>query len=497
MVTANTDIPDGAAPGQLVGYYNASAGSITVEGGTVAAGAHVILMWTGTAWQVLGASGGGGTVTPPGAPTITVDNAAETSLSVAYSGAGPQYRLRIDSGAWVSKSSAGTHTFTGLTAGTSHTIEAQQSTDGTTWSASASWTGSTASPPPTSGFVRFGAPANVTETGNATTGWGYNRPDDSVEWSLASVAGIPAGADGHFDIKFSALATYYAGLGLYPTAAIPEPHLSRPSDGRFVDTYGSVYDLNAPNGLGTKTTTAPAATDTIRLARAGGDTVITVIRANGTQIELSRRTETVTDPLFVHIFPGVGQGRTVIESVAGVGVTEWGDLDGTVAAVRMTIPSGTTGITESGNATTGWTYTSSNTTGNPALSVSTYGNAAGSNVILATIGGITAGTASARVAFSASTIGDSNRTWLWVDASGALQWDGGIYGGGAVSGVTGITGTLYLAARINTILWSLDGRYWREMASVFDGSSYNAARYVLTDAPTGSGTVTAKVAVRK
>lgn len=146
-VTANTDVPDGTMPGQLVGYYNAASTSITVEGGTVAAGAHVILMWTGTAWQVLGTSGGG-TVTPPGAPTITVDNAAETSLSVAYSGAGPQYRLRIDSGAWVSKSSAGTHTFTGLTAGTSHTIEAQQSADsGTTWSASSSWTGSTAAAP--------------------------------------------------------------------------------------------------------------------------------------------------------------------------------------------------------------------------------------------------------------------------------------------------------------------------------------------------------------
>ena len=89
-VTANTDIPDGAAPGQLVGYYNASAGSITVEGGTVAAGAHVILMWTGTAWVTVATGTLGATdptptdTTPPTAGALSVSTTStEANLSVA------------------------------------------------------------------------------------------------------------------------------------------------------------------------------------------------------------------------------------------------------------------------------------------------------------------------------------------------------------------------------------------------------------------------------
>lgn len=88
-VTANTDAPDGATPGQLVGYYNAAATAITVEGGTVAAGEYVILMWTGTAWQALGAGSG---PVDPGTPTEVapvepiVDNSLHTITIPAVTG---------------------------------------------------------------------------------------------------------------------------------------------------------------------------------------------------------------------------------------------------------------------------------------------------------------------------------------------------------------------------------------------------------------------------
>jgi hypothetical protein len=134
-VTANTDIPNGTTPGQLVGYYNAAATSITVEGGTVAAGAYVILMWTGTAWQVLGTSGGGGTVTPtdttpPTAGALSVSTTStEANLSVA--GAlddvalhATPYSFSKDAGAtWTAWQAATTYKFTGLASSTSFTFQ--------------------------------------------------------------------------------------------------------------------------------------------------------------------------------------------------------------------------------------------------------------------------------------------------------------------------------------------------------------------------------------
>ena len=57
-----------------------------------------------------------------------------------------QRRVRIDGGAWEVLTVATTKTFTGLTASSSHTIDAQAGDAAGNWSTSTSWSGSTAAP---------------------------------------------------------------------------------------------------------------------------------------------------------------------------------------------------------------------------------------------------------------------------------------------------------------------------------------------------------------
>lgn len=89
--------------------------------------------------------------TAPTAPTLAVDATSQTQLVATVTGGTDavgvtQRRVRLDGGAWEVLTVATTKTYSGLTAGSAHTIDAQAGDAAGNWSTSASWSGSTAAP---------------------------------------------------------------------------------------------------------------------------------------------------------------------------------------------------------------------------------------------------------------------------------------------------------------------------------------------------------------
>ena len=132
--------------------------------------------------------------TAPTSPALTVDATSQTQLVATVTGGTDnvgvtQRRVRIDGGAWEVLTVATTKTFTGLTASSSHTIDAQAGDAAGNWSTSTSWSGSTAAPAVTATsptdlaglyyYFNLADPATITLSGAAVT----------------AVAGAPRGAD--------------------------------------------------------------------------------------------------------------------------------------------------------------------------------------------------------------------------------------------------------------------------------------------------------------
>lgn len=146
---------DNAKPnGFLIGYRVTA--TATIEGALFAPGSYIFERDTsvGSGWTFRTIEMGEAVITGPDteaptAPDLTVDNSSQTQLVATFSGgtddtAVTQYRTRIDGGAWTVGASP--RTFTGLTASTSYTIDAQAGDAAGNWSASDTWTGSTAAP---------------------------------------------------------------------------------------------------------------------------------------------------------------------------------------------------------------------------------------------------------------------------------------------------------------------------------------------------------------
>ena len=77
-----TNIPAGDATDNLAAYYNSGSAPITVQGTSIAAGAHAVWAWVSGAWVLLSAGTGG--TPPPDGETITKAPAAPTFNTFAH-----------------------------------------------------------------------------------------------------------------------------------------------------------------------------------------------------------------------------------------------------------------------------------------------------------------------------------------------------------------------------------------------------------------------------
>ncbi|MCT1459851.1 hypothetical protein M3G03_09945 [Aestuariimicrobium sp. p3-SID1156] len=185
-ITGNTTPAAGTTAGQLAGYRNTSASAITVAGFSVAAGAGIILEWTGSAWAKaadLAALATGGTTPPadttaPTAGTLSVTPAATSAvLSVAGASdagglhAAPYAFSTNSGGVWSAWQAASSYTATGLTPSTSygfrHKVRDAAGNESQGAIVTASTTAAPAdSTPPTAGTLAASA---VTQTGFTLT----------------------------------------------------------------------------------------------------------------------------------------------------------------------------------------------------------------------------------------------------------------------------------------------------------------------------------------
>lgn len=513
-VTTNTTTPAGTL-GALVGYLAQAA--VTINGETVASGDWIVFAWNGSAWVTV-ATGTLGTpaptdTTPPSAVTgLTVSSITDTTATVTWTAStdaesSVSYKWRAYPTGTTAPAYAATAALTvpltGLLPGTDYTVEVYALSAGGPSASATSATFTTTVP--VSPFLRMNYPdTSVTETGNATDGWSYSYSGAVNGVELLSHMGIPFGADGAIEVRVDGISTndpaFAVGLSASPLGSGGGTNMLSVWKGASPNYRILEPAAHAAGTLVTVTSTAFANGDIMRIARVGGSTVFSVSKDNReTWIDLYTKVETFDASLHPSIRTYYGSVANY-SSIRQSGMTEWGDLDGTLMPVRMSIPAGTTGIVESGSASAGWAYACDTTTGDPATSVSTYGNVAGSNTILATIEGITPGTPSAKVWFASTPTGSGgDRISLWVDAAGVLQWESGIYGSGSLAGQT-FTDSVRLASVMisggNKLAWSRDGIRWRTTAA-FDGSWYATARSVLASAPSGKATIKARVAIRK
>ena len=204
----SVDLDNTKADGYLIGYKVTA--TTTIEGVTFAAGSYIFERDSGVTagWTyrtIDAATPIAGDTTAPTAPTLTVDNSASDQLVATFTGGTDavgvtQYRSRIDAGAWTVGASP--RTFSGLTASTSYTIDAQAGDAAGNWSVSDSWTGSTAAAAPTWTTV---ATDDFTGT-DATTLIGRTTTTGGLTWSAHPAdAGAPiiqtnkaAGSDAAF-----------------------------------------------------------------------------------------------------------------------------------------------------------------------------------------------------------------------------------------------------------------------------------------------------------
>ena len=172
--TSVTTIPAGDAVDNLAAYYNSGASAITVQGTSIAAGAHAVWAWVSGAWTPLASGTGGGGTPTLGVPTCAVDSVTSSSITVSYSTTTPDaasWQYRIDGGATGALDGTSSDEISGLSPLQSGTIEVRYEVGATwsAWSAPVAWQ-TTA---PALAALRLPTSASVAETGDASSGYVY------------------------------------------------------------------------------------------------------------------------------------------------------------------------------------------------------------------------------------------------------------------------------------------------------------------------------------
>ncbi len=223
-------IPDGDAEDTLAAYYNSGASPITVQGTSIAAGAHAVWAWVSGAWTLLasGTGGDGGEVVLS-APSVSIDSVTHDSITAAYSTSTPDaasWQYRLDGGTVGALDGASPDTISGLSPLQSGTIEVRYAVGAvwSPWSAPVAWQTSAL----TLSWLQLPTTANVTETWDAENGYTYTWAGSATPAKLIAQAGQD------FQIQFRV-----AGIG--ESNAEPKVQTSR--------STGSVLGNAAPFGL--------------------------------------------------------------------------------------------------------------------------------------------------------------------------------------------------------------------------------------------------------
>ena len=348
-------IPAGDAVDNLAAYYNSGASAITVQGTSIAAGAHAVWAWVSGAWVLLSS----GTSEPAAsltAPTVVVDSATATSITVSYSTAttgvtGWQYRL--DSGSPAALDGASPDIISGLTPSQSGTIEVRFTIDGTTWSpwGVASYLANSdktfaplRSYPYDSVTTISGSLATgVSATSTAATKLSTSHQAPVGTSGYGALVKVNSGGTG---VHFLLSNTVTAGAG--PANITTNiSHELRAVAGKYCvldPAYPSTVTVEAGDVLWAKYTGSAVE---YSVSKDDGATWLSIASAPVST--------TPTSPVAPYIsFAGAAE----IAWMKTHGMTRWGDVDNSESAVTLTLPSAT-GITNNG----GGSYTFTNATG--------------------------------------------------------------------------------------------------------------------------------------
>ena len=246
-----TTIPDGTLVDNLAAYYNSGATAITVQGTSIAAGAHAVWAWVSGAWTLL-ASGTGGVpaslAAPTGLTSTPTSDGAALSWSAVVGAAG--YVVKVDSSAWMAVTET-SYIATGLAAG-SHSWQVA-ATDANGTGAATSGTFVVTVP---AGFIYttdyFDTPTALA-TIDQTSTYDWTAPIGGSGWpvALATVENNVARSGGGGKVAIPATD---GRISVLVSGAIQLRIYARGGGVRIrIDTSGKVYDDIAATQIGTAT----------------------------------------------------------------------------------------------------------------------------------------------------------------------------------------------------------------------------------------------------
>lgn len=495
-------IPDGDAIDNLAAYYNSGASAITVQGTSIAAGAHAVWAWVSGAWMLLASSGGTPPTEPavPATPTVIVESTTTDSITVGYSSTTSgitAWQYRLNAGTAGALDGTTPDTLAGVTV-SSGTVEVRCSVDGTTWSpwGSALYALQAA----TSGrYVRASdsvANPYATESGDLTTGYTYTAPAGAFA-GLSAPDWLPLGASGAFEFEI----------------------VTAPTGGNFIESY-LTSTVSFPEGqsnasLHSKTTRATATTwfadgpiTNTGIPVAAGDILRLEYDATAKMLiaKVSKDARASWAQVGSYAYDGSSRPqRLVIEVGAGCSIRKifaenaarWGGTQSTVVAPVLS--AGATGFTvQSGGAamsnTTGWMNSAS------AVTLATGG------AYEMTVSGLTAGIPGPIVTLNKNQAagGSTGKTdsaksvaYLQVNADGTVSsgnpWSTFAPSSVALGAGGGIAFVIDPSMPYGRLLISPDGGRWRSATTATSGASPAGTAtdlYLGADAPAGaSGTL--------
>lgn len=360
-----TTIPAGDAVDNLAAYYNSGSATITVQGTSIAAGAHAVWVWVSGAWTLLAAGTGGAVVDTLAAPVLStpVATASEAVTTWGPVTGATGYAARIDGGTVTDLGNVLAVSTGAVGASHSGTIEVR-AYSGTTYAAStaaqlstwavSAYTTESGGVGESYAPVRFvGYEAVTTASGDTTSGVSVTTTGPS---SISSSRQGPVGATGYgVKIKFTTAPGNKVSLSLtsenipgynYDTAAISPKSLVVDGAKYSMDPVAATTDITAETG------------DVWQAVYTGSAVEFSVSKDDGATwltIGSSPVAAAPTQPVSLHLRTPGPLGLAWIRTF---GMTHWGDADGTEASQALTLPD-TTGITNNGDGT----YTLSNATG--------------------------------------------------------------------------------------------------------------------------------------
>ncbi len=322
-VTSTTTPDAGTTPGQLRGYRNTSGGAVLIAGLSVPAGDYIILEWDGSAWAKIAGTGtapGPDTTRPssPGAVTATPTSDGYTLAwgaatdDVAVTG----YEVQLDGGSWVDSGADLAHTFTALSAGSTHSgaVRAYDAA-GNRSLTPATWGPADVLTPTFDDAVLSLSPTSYLNLGSITTGQASVADEVSGTWTMyggtgSLTAGPPLmdGDTASWD-QDTSTALYRSISGLATTTDFSFVFVTgRPPGGSVVHNFAP-----SPNSAGTLTgaDAADAWDDGLGYFDNSNGARLVIIVSDGTKVLASNTNTALHDHLAINPVSGTMDGTVM------------------------------------------------------------------------------------------------------------------------------------------------------------------------------------------